>query len=78
LHYAKEIKKMTRNVRRVNNNVNNVMVEQNISQIENNNVMEEKSMPLVHENCNYSDFGFAAAVSGFIAFVGILIYALMI
>lgn len=74
---AKEIVKMTRNVRRINN----LMDNQNISKIENNsveNVMEEKELPLVHESCNYSNFSFAVAVSGLIAFMGILIYALVI
>ena len=74
---------MTRNVRRVNN-INNAMNNQNISEIKNNNIMEEKekkeekALPLVHESCNYSNFSFAVAVSGLLAFAGILVYALMI
>ena len=71
---TKEILKMTRNIRRTNE----IMENKNITEVENNIVAAEKELPLVHENCNYSDFSFAAAVSGLIAFVGILIYALVI
>ena len=68
---------MTRNVRRINN----LMDNQDFSKIENisaENLMEEKALPLVHESCNYSNFSFAVAVSGLIAFAAILVYALII
>ena len=38
----------------------------------------EEGLPLVHESCRYSNFSFAAAVSGLLVFAGIILYALIV
>lgn len=66
---------MTGNLRHINSVVNN----QNYSRSKKNNkIKEENSLPLVHESCNYSNFGFFAAVSGLLIFAGIILYALIV
>ena len=69
---------MTRNIRRANDIMENENIIENIAKVENNNAVAEEALPLVHESCKYSNFSFAVAVSGLIAFVGILVYALVI
>ena len=63
---------MTGNLR----HINKVMEQENAKN--DINVKEENSLPLVHKSCNYSNFTFAAWVSGALVFAGIMLYALLV
>lgn len=63
---------MTGNLR----HINNVMEKNNLK---NEVSTEEKNdLPLVHKSCKYSNFTFAAWVSGALVFAGIMLYALLV
>ena len=67
---------MNGNLRQIKRGINSQRFE-NIK-VEKNVAVEDSSMPLVHESCNYSVFSLAAAAGAVLAFAGILIYALIV
>ena len=66
---------MTGNLRHINNVIN----QQGFSKKDGkeNNFEKSNSTPLVHENCNYSDFGLVVGIGAFLVFAGIILYALI-